>query len=248
MRTKRPWFPAALAAVLASISLVSGALAQGQVTPARRLGVVSSQPAAAAQPAAAQPVAAPAAPLPAASASSEFSPEEVQRLTATYNALTPDEQAEMIAYYADMGVDLLVALGLKPGQVVMALPLPDAVRMLSFARQPAAVLAARSKLGFGDGEMPETSDTAALAEWLHTRVLAGEWSALAELFAKIPAHEATDIYSHILRSTNEGGGGLLPEEVLTLGDACPGEIADWQLDVLAQLLKSAASRYGAGPF
>src|SRR5690606_11830357 len=144
------------------------------------------------------------------------------------NALGPDEQAEMRAWYEAMGVDLLVALGLKD-QPAAAPPMPitDAVRALDFARKPAPVLAARAKLGFGDEPMPDDSDSAARAQWLHTRILAGEWSALGQLFEALTPAEATDIYSHILRSTNEGGGGLLPEEVLVLGDACPGEMADW---------------------
>ena len=232
---------ARIAAIVGLFITCGSALGQGRVAPARQGVIVSSQPTAAAQPE--NTVATPVITPPTPAGPSEFTPEEIERLTAVYNALTPDEQAEMIAYYADMGVNLLVALGLAPDPA-MALPLPDAVRMLSFARQPAEVLAARPKLGFGASEMPDGADTAALAEWLHTRVLAGEWASMGELFETIAAHEATDIYSHILRSTNEGGGGLLPEEVLALGDACPGKMVDWQLDVLAQLLKSAARRYG----
>lgn len=237
-------------------ALVIGMTVTPSIAQTTTVRTIRAQPAVAAP--AAPPPADPVAAAPAhtgtpgtaaAAGSSDFSTKEIESLKATYDSLTAEEKAEMVAYYEGMGVDLLVVLGLKTPELAVALPLPDSVRMLNFARKPAAVLKARSELGFGTSrDMPDAKDTAAVAKWLHTNVLAGEWDALGKVFAAIEPNEATDIYSHVLRSTNEGGGGLLPEEVLALGDACPGDMADWQLDVLAQLLKGAAERYGTGPF
>lgn len=178
-----------------------------------------------------------------------FSASEVARLKATYDALTEPERAEMIAFYHDMGVDLEVALGLKtPSGPTASMPLPDALRSLDFSRKPEAVLAARSQLGFSGSAMPDKSNGEALAKWLHMNVLAGDWAALDAVLAQCTPADATAVYSHILRSTNAGVQGLLPEEVLALGDACPGEMQEWQVDVLAQMLAASAGRYGKGQF
>lgn len=156
----------------------------------------------------------------------------------------------MVAVYQDMGVDLLAALGLKPAADPSKGPpaksLPDAVRALDFARKPEAVLSARSQLGFAARVMPDLKNSEPLAKWLHMNVMAGEWEALGQFLPLLKPDEATAVYSQILRSTNEGAQSLLPEEVLALGDACPGEMADWQLDVLAQMLKNSASSFGKG--
>jgi hypothetical protein len=179
-----------------------------------------------------------------------FTPKEIERLKATYDAMEDPERVEMVAVYKDMGIDIEVVLGLKPppGAEPPVRPLPDAVRSLDFSRKPEAVLAARSQLGFTGSVMPDRSNGEALAKWLHMNVLAGEWGALDEVLAQSTPADATAIYSHILRSTNAGAQGLLPEEVLALGDACPGEMADWQIDVLSQMLNASASRYGKGLF
>lgn len=219
---------------------------------------------AAAQPATAQP--ATPAPTPAAAAALDalvqqaagaaadpnagFSPQEIERLKATFDALEEPERAEMIAVYKDMGIDLEVLLGLKPppGAEPPVQPLAVAIRAFDFSRKPDAVLAARSQLGFAGAVMPDRSNGEELAKWLHMNVLAGEWSALDVVLSQSTPADATAVYSHILRSTSAGVQGLLPEEVLALGDACPGEMAEWQVDVLAQMLASSASRYGKGVF
>jgi hypothetical protein len=225
----RPAVPAQPASAGAAIGIVAGGAA-GQVEPPEEAakGVA--------------PAAAPSGPV-------GFSPTELARMRATYDALTEPERAEMVAFYKDMGVDLEVALGLKTAAPVMAsLPLPDALRALDFSRKPDAVLAARSQLGFSGSAMPDRSNGDALAKWLHMNVLAGEWQALDAVLAQCTPADATAVYSHILRSTNAGVQGLLPEEVLALGDACPGEMQDWQVDTLAQMLAASASRYGKGQF
>lgn len=182
------------------------------------------------------------APAPAA-----FTSKEKARLRATYDSLDQVEKEEMQAVFKDMGVDLAVLFGLAPAAVVQPpMTLPDAVRALKFARKPAAVLAARSQLGFAAGVMPDRSNTEPLAKWLHMNVMAGEWKVFADFLPLLSSADATAVYSHILRSTNEGAESLLPEEVLALGDACPGEMVDWQLDVLSQMLKKSAGRYGKG--
>ncbi|MCH7871924.1 MAG: hypothetical protein IID33_09520, partial [Planctomycetes bacterium] len=176
-----------------------------------------------------------------------FTPKEKTRLRAAYDSLNELEKEEMQAVFKDMGVDLAVLFGLAPA-AAEAPPqtLPDAVRALKFARKPAAVLAARSQLGFAAGVMPDRANTEPLAKWLHMNVMAGEWQVFADFLPLLSSSDATAVYSHILRSTNEGAESLLPEEVLALGDACPGEMVDWQLDVLSQMLTKSAARYGKG--
>ena len=180
-----------------------------------------------------------------AAAPPPFTPKELERLRAVFNAASDQEKAALRAIYQDMGVDLAAALGFRAGG---GRPLPEAVRALNFARRPEAVLAARSQLSMGAATTPDRANSEAVARWLHQNVLAGEWGVLSDFFSTVPPDAATAIYSHILRSTNEGGQGLLPEEVLALADACPGEMAEWQLDVLGQMLKASAAKYGTGPF
>ncbi|MFK7961829.1 MAG: hypothetical protein AB8G96_15040 [Phycisphaerales bacterium] len=182
---------------------------------------------------------------------SGLAPEEVAPLTALYNALEPDEQAAMVAEYDAVGIDLLADLGLKEldeAEEAGAMPLLPLVQQRDFKRTPASVLAARSALGLGRPERPAVdADSAALAEWLHTQVMAGEWGELAWFLEARGGGDAEAIYAHILQSTNQGDPLLLPEEVLALSDAAPISPADWQLDVLAQLLKTAGKTSINGP-
>lgn len=192
-------------------------------------------------------------PQPAASLSAL----EQQRLAAAYNAMTPAEQAQMRQFYKDLGIDLAAAVpAIKAAAAVTGpakagkdkgSPLVEAIRGLSFVRKPALVLAARSQLGFAASTMPELTNVEAASKWIHQNVMAGEWGALTQLLSQLSADDAVAVYSHILRSTNEENPALLPEEVLVLADACPGEPAEWQLDVLSGLLKTAAGQYGKAP-
>ena len=86
-----------------------------------------------------------------------------------------------------------------------------------------------------------------MAAWLHMNVMAGEWQVLEWFLAERAGEEAPGIYSHVIQSTNQGDPMLLPEEVLALANAAPGEPTDWQIDVLGQLLKQASTRSSTGP-
>ncbi|MFO0873896.1 MAG: hypothetical protein U0575_07980 [Phycisphaerales bacterium] len=182
--------------------------------------------------------------------------EELAELKATYLSLSKDERREMKAVYAGMGVDLDALFGKGFGEDDGAAapgpkpsPLFEVVKTLDFARTPKAVLAARSQLGFGVTPRPDprTAPPADLAKWLHLHVMAGEWDAFAEFMAERPRAEAESIYAHILQSMNKGDPGLLPEEVLAIADAAPGEMKEWQLQALAKLLESAAAKCSTGP-
>lgn len=162
------------------------------------------------------------------------------------------------------------AAGAQPKQTLL-----QAVQALNFARSPQAVLSARAQMGFRPLPRPDSADAAALAKWLHLQVMAGEWTAVQMFFNEGAPADAAAIYAHILQSMNRPPQGqpgmpaemmmqpmpgmpgrqapakpdpaILPEEVLELADAAPGEPIDWQVDVLAQLFKSADARYSNGP-
>ncbi|MFM9997004.1 MAG: hypothetical protein ACKVU4_14530 [Phycisphaerales bacterium] len=248
-RPRTPGLGRRAALILAAFASVT---AEAQIVTIQRAQPAAAAPAApvTVQPATTQPDQ--PAPAPANAPNPDFTPQEIERLRAAYDELPEPERAQMVAAYQDMGVDLLVLFGLKqPDPALPPQTIEMAVQALDFARKPDAVLAARSQLGFGAAEsrdMPDSKDTVALAKWLHTNVLAGEWDALGRVLGTLKPAEATAVYSHVLRSTNQAAQGLLPEEVLILGDACPGDLVDWQLDVLAQLLTTASGRYGTGPF
>jgi hypothetical protein len=199
-----------------------------------------------------------------------LSPEDQAQLKAEYDALDDAGKAAMVAAYRGMGLDLLKLLGVDGGAAggangaAVALPpgqspLVKAIEALNFQRVPKAVLNARSELGFRDAKAPAADapvpDT---AKWVHLTVLAGDWETFGAWLATRNAEEATAIYSHVLRSTNNGDPMLLPEEIATIADIVPAtpapagtadgvakvELQDWQLDVLAQLLKGAGAKYG----
>jgi hypothetical protein len=196
---------------------------------------------------------------------------------------------EIVAYYKDLGVDLVKVLGpaaLTESPAAAAsgkATLLQAVQALNFARSPQAVLSARAQMGFRPLPRPDGADPAALAKWLHLLVMAGEWDALAMFMNEGAPPDAAAIYAHILQSMNRAAAGagsagmtpemahmqamqamqgtgmpggrqpskpdpaILPEEVLALADAAPGLPLEWQVDVLAQLFKSADARYSDGP-
>ncbi len=197
-------------------------------------------------------------------AATGLSIEQLSDLRTLFDASNEEERALLRAYYADLGIDLDIAVGRKPllpGDAMAAapaMPLPEQIKQLDFTRTPQAVLAARSKLGFGSVERPKPTDTQALASWFHTQFLAGEWTTVAEFLAELPAADGKAIYAHILQSANrrqqqQGDPNqrpdppFLPEEVLSLADVAPAALEDWQVDVLAQLFKLAASRYSTTP-
>lgn len=244
----------------AGLALAAAALAQQpavMIQPARPL---AAQPAAAAPAPTAPPAtAAPAADAPAddakpAAAEPPLTPskEEIAELKATYDALSPDEQAEMKAYYEGLGIKLEEALGItaaKSAEQNRTRELLGAMRELDFSRKPQAVLAARAKLGFGQVPQPSanTARPQDVAKWLHLYVMAGEWPTVADFLKGRPADEAQGVYSAILQSMNKGDPGLLPEEVLAVAEAAPSELKTWQMTSLSGLMKLASDKHSTGP-
>ncbi len=199
----------------------------------------------------------PAAATASGAAAPPLSPLELQDIKREYDAGSDEDRAALRAFYKDMGIDLEKALsGEAMGGAPVATSLLQAVKALDFTRTPQAVLAARSQIGFGTTKKPEPGDFAASAKWLHLQVMAGEWQAFAQALGEAPPSEATAIYTHVLQTINKpprndpnakADPALLPEEVLAIADAAPGELSDWQVDVLAGLVKSAATKYSTAP-
>ena len=174
--------------------------------------------------------------------------DEAARLKQIYDALPPDEQADMRNFYESMEIDLLGLFMIEPSVAGRPQPLLPLVTGKNFARTPQTVLAARTRLGLVQQDRPEDAATPAeVAEWLHMNVMAGEWQVLEWFLAERAGDEAPGIYSHVIQSTNQGDPMLLPEEVLALANAASGEPTDWQIDVLGQLLKQASTRSSTGP-
>lgn len=180
---------------------------------------------------------------------------EIALLKADYEKLSKEDRESMVAVYKDLGIDLMTAFGLNgpetgidPKAAAAKNDILKAVRKLNFARTPDKVLEARAQIGLKATPMPnEKAPVDELAGWLHSNVLAGDWSALQVFLKDRAGNDAAEIYAHVLQSTNQGDPGLLPEEILAISEACPAELTDWQLSLLAQLLKTAASRSSTGP-
>ena len=180
-----------------------------------------------------------------------FTPAQTEELKKVYAALEPSAQDEMRAYYADLGVDLDIVLGLaavKSAEIMRGQMVSGAMRELDFTRKPEAVLAARAKLGFGQVAQPnaETAQPQEVARWIHLQVMAGEWATFAAYLLSRPLPESEPIYAAILQSMNRGEIGLLPEEVLAITEASPSEFKPWQITSLGRMLQQAASKYSTG--
>ncbi len=205
----------------------------------------------------------PAAPIggmtPAKPIQTKLKDEEVELLKKDYERLTPEEREAMIATYKDLGINLLTALGI--GNVVDANPatastvsnpkneMLKALKKLNFARTADKVLEARAQIGLKAVPMPASdAPIDEQVNWLHRNVLAGEWQSLQAFLKERDSSDAAEMYAHVLQSTNQGDPGLLPEEILAISEACPAELTEWQLTLLAQLLKTATSRSSTGPF
>ncbi|MCP3858719.1 MAG: hypothetical protein GY704_03615 [Phycisphaeraceae bacterium] len=175
-------------------------------------------------------------------------PDEIARLRRIHDALPPDEQVSMRAFYEALEIDLLARFAALDAAAGKAPPLLPSISRKKFARTPQTVLAARTKLGLAQQDRPdEQAKPAEVANWLHLNVMAGEWDVLAWFLAERAGDEAPGIYSHVIQSTNQGDPMLLPEEVLALANAAPGEPTDWQIDVLGKLLKRASTKSSTGP-
>ncbi|MGE4198146.1 MAG: hypothetical protein AB7G11_13595, partial [Phycisphaerales bacterium] len=190
---------------------------------------------------------------------------QLEDAKAEFEAADDAGKTAIRAYFKDMGIDLERLMSGQAGADAAAAPmittLLQAVQLQNFARTPQAVLSARSELGFGDIPQPAKTNFEGLAKWLQLHVVAGEWDTVATFLADLPKTDSAGIYAHILQSLNRpappqmGPNGqmiqpdpaLLPEEVLLLADAAPGEILDYQFDIFSQLLRSAATKYSVEP-
>ncbi len=187
-----------------------------------------------------------------APAGAPFSKEELADLKTQYEALPKESQDEMKAYYKDLGYDLDALLGYASAANAEATRIREtvaALREMDFARTPQNVLAARSKLGFGQVPVPNiaTAKGADIARWVHLQVMAGEWGVLTTYLAERSKSEGQQVYAQIIQSLNRGNSDLLPEEVLALADACPEDPKPWHITALAAMLKTAADKNSPGP-
>ena len=180
-----------------------------------------------------------------------LTPEEVAELKAQWESFDEPEREEMRAYYADLGVNLDIALGFaaaKSAEMQRAQEISGAMRDMDFTRKPEAVLSARAQLGFGNIAQPngDTAPAMEVARWIHLQILAGEWTTFAQFLASRPLAESEPIYAAVLQSMNRGENGLLPEEVLAIADASPRELKPWQLATLGRMLGAAAAKHSTG--
>ncbi len=261
-----------LFAAIAAGCLGAELLAAGQqVAPARPAvplqRLVPAQPIAPAQPAVPTSPAASAAPASAANAAPAppppppppaaanaakappFTAEEIADLKATWQALDPDGQRSMRAYYKDLGVELEEALGLAAERTASqrrGQQIAQSMREFNFTRTPEGVLSARSTLGFGGLPFPDAdaAEPKEIARWVHLHTMAGEWATLGRFLASRPEAEAAPVYAAVLQSVNRGDPGLLPEEVLALAEASPSGFEAWQTKALVSMLEQSASKYG----
>lgn len=249
------------AATLAIALLAGSTVAQTAVAPLMpAVRVKMATPSTPAQPAPPEgeptdqpdPGAQPVEGAPTAAGAALFSKDEIAELKALFESLPKDRQDEMKAYYKDLGHDLDTLLGYATAASAEATRIRETVaafREMDFARTPQNVLAARSRLGFGQIPMPNmaTAKGADVARWLHLQVMAGEWGAFGKFLSERSKNEAQQVYSTILQSLNRGNSGLLPEEVLAVADACPEEPKPWQVTALASMLKAACEKNSPGP-
>jgi hypothetical protein len=189
--------------------------------------------------------------VPAAGAAA-FSKEELADLKTQFEALPKDRQDEMKAYYKDLGYDLDALLGYATAANAEATRIREtvaALRDMDFARTPTNVLAARSKLGFGQVPVPNiaTAKGADIARWVHLQVMAGEWGVLSQYLSERSKSEATQVYAQLLQSINKGNPDLLPEEVLAFADACPEDPKPWHLTALSNMLRGTSEKNSPGP-
>jgi len=186
-----------------------------------------------------------------------LSPEQLDDVRREYNGASEQERESLRAYFRDMGIDIKKLLG-GPGEMgePNAQSIAQAVRMTEFTRTPQSVLAARSKISLSAQPKPPVTDFAATVKWLQLQVLAGEWTALGEALRELPSADSIAVYTQILQTINRSqrgdpsqkpDPGLLPEEVVAIADAAPEPLSDWQVTILAQLLKEAATKYSTGP-
>lgn len=240
------WMAASFGVACIAWSQPVGAASAGAVIepPEGEAPMDAAAPEVAMPPDAMQPGAAPAS-------AGSLAPEQKKALRAMYDALSPDQQAQMMAYYADLGVDLDQEFGFaaeRNAQLSKGMQIVNAMRAMNFQRTPAAVLGARSSLGFGQVPFPNPEKATPMdtARWVHLHTLAGEWGALGSYLRSRPLPEGDAIYSFILQGLSRGDAGLLPEETLDVAEACPGEFKPWMMESLGKMLGTAAGKNSTG--
>lgn len=175
---------------------------------------------------------------------------DTQKILDTIKTLPRDEQLAMIEYYKDFGVDL--NKWMKPekasDQPGPRRQLVRAMRTVKFVRRPEDVLKARSEIGMEPQPLPppDASDQD-IVNWFHRHVMAAEWAAVKALLVMRAGTEAEGMYAAMIQGTNHSESELIPEDVLGLSEAAPGELTGWQVDSLAGLLKSAAMKTSTAP-
>lgn len=175
---------------------------------------------------------------------------DTQKILDTIKTLPRDEQLAMVEYYKDLGVDLKKWLDAdKPNdQPGRRRQLVRAMRSVRFIRRPEDVLKARSEIGMEPQALPapDASDQE-IVNWFHKHVMAAEWAAVKALLVMRAGSEAEGMYAAMIQGTNHSESELIPEDVLGLSEAAPGELTGWQVDSLAGLLKSAAKKTSTVP-
>ncbi|WP_425615264.1 hypothetical protein NA78x_005173 [Anatilimnocola sp. NA78] len=94
--------------------------------------------------------------------------------------------------------------------------------------------------GPGDpfGEEPQTEGEEALISPLATRILTGDWAEIKEFLAKLPKETAPGVYDGLLTMLMQDATGMvLPQEILRLSEAAPGELSERNLAQLGQLVR-----------
>jgi hypothetical protein len=137
---------------------------------------------------------------------------------------------------------------------------------LQFDRRPAAILKALAKRAESAAAL--TNDV----QRFEVDVATGDWKALKEFLAKLPEKQVSQVYKHVLQSLqkippaaqpqpNQSPSDspqspptqsnqpiepvLLPDDILGLADARPGELQDTELEQLGRLLSRSLARGGA---
>ena len=184
----------------------------------------------------------------------ELSEDEIKLLFQRFSDLSPAERDAMIAVYEDLGIELGPLMDAEQARVDAAEggrppQLMNFVQRLQFAREPAKVLAAQTRIGINPEPIPlQDAPPNEQADWMHRHVMAGEWGAFKAFLVERAGEEAEQVYSHVIQSTNDQRSELLPEDVLGLAGASPVAPTDWQVDALGGLLKRAAEKSSVGPF
>ena len=174
---------------------------------------------------------------------------EIQKVIDTLRTLPLDERQAMVAYYADLGIDVSASL-VEVGEAgaTRTRQLLRLIRTVSFIRRPEAVLDARGQIGLVTESLPAVDATdQEIIQWFHRHAMAAEWDAVKAVLVLRAGREAEGLYAALIQGTNHAESELIPEDVLGLAEAAPTQLTDWQVDALAGLLKKAATKTSTQP-